>query len=126
MSAPAWLENLPPVPYRQRGVEPDRLYRLSRYMLMRPHGDGFVAESLITGRLVPLPNAVAVRTLLSLSMPTALGNLLGDTAEPKAVILLSFFNQCLQSGLICEVREDGTSAEGTGGNGSEKPGVPSF
>jgi oxazoline/thiazoline dehydrogenase len=88
-----------------------RCYRLSRHVQIRPEGDSFVAESLITGYCERLPNAAAIRLFLSLMTPADLGALLAPLDPRRSSALLTFFSRCLDGGLITAIAEDGTAEE---------------
>ena len=93
------------------GVAPGRPYKLSRFAWMQRHGDVLALESpLSPGRIVLNdPRATAlVHALTRPGTPTTVGNGIADLPA-EAVILL--FGLLAHAGAICEVDEDGATAE---------------
>jgi oxazoline/thiazoline dehydrogenase len=86
-------------------------YRLSRHLQLRPHGQGFIIQSLISGRHESLPNAGSLRLLLGFVEPVRLGKLLASVAPPKSTVALTVFKRWFESGFITEVDDYGATAE---------------
>lgn len=97
----------------QTCIESRRLYRLSRYLQFYCTPDGFVIESLMTGRRKLLPNTASLRVLLSLTEPAELGSLIDRVDFAQREKLIEFFDQCLESGLITDLTADGVATEDT-------------
>jgi len=92
-------------------IDPNLSYRLSRYCVLRPEGEGFVAESLVSGHRQALPNPTTIKLLLSLVLPVKLSSVL-ERVEPRHYdALLQFFERCVDEGLITAIGEDGTAVE---------------
>lgn len=89
----------------------DRRYRLSRYLQLRPNVNGFVVQSLISGHHESLPNAAAIRLLLSFAEPTRLVDLLASLTAAKSAAVITVLSRWLTTYVITEIDDDGTSAE---------------
>lgn len=88
-----------------------RRYRLSRYLQLRPEGDGFVAESLLTATPIKVMSPAALRLLLAWAQPTVPTALLDQLESRQREAALGFFERCLAAGLLTEVGDSGATAE---------------
>jgi len=87
--------------------DPHCCYQLSRYLQLRPEGEGFVAESLLTGRRRVLSTPASLRLFLSFSSRIRLSDLLSRASPAVAQALPVFLQGCLEDGLVTAIGEDG-------------------
>src|SRR3970040_2268214 len=90
-------------------LDSERCYRLSRYLQLQPSGQGFIVNSLITGRHELLPNSAAGRLLLSLSVPRKLAALLAPLDAARSTLVREVLGRWFESRLITEVADDGSA-----------------
>lgn len=92
-------------------LDPSQPYRLSRFLQLRPEGEGFVAESLRTGLPISVQSPAALRLLLAWAQPTRPDALLEQLDPDQREAVRGFFERCLAAGLLTAVTASGAAAE---------------
>jgi SagB-type dehydrogenase family enzyme len=90
------------------------LYQLSRQALLRPAGDGLLAEGPLGGAGLLLSNASRLRLVLAFLTPARPADLIAGLKERQQAALLSFFGHCHRLGLLTRIEEDGETEESKG------------
>lgn len=83
------------------------MHRLSRHVLIRPDGDGFVVETSLGRRSLPLVSPSAFRLLLAMVRPVRLADVVEAVPERQRPIVERFLKRCVEDGIVVPVSEDG-------------------
>ncbi|HEX2094200.1 MAG TPA: SagB family peptide dehydrogenase [Longimicrobiaceae bacterium] len=86
-------------------------YRLSRHVSIRPVPEGFLVESILSGRSFRLTSPSVFHVLLALTRPVRIGDLLEATGEAQRPGLLAFLEQCRELQILTVVNDDGLAEE---------------
>ena len=93
-------------------LDPTMVCRLSEYVQLYPENGVLIAESLVTGRHIRLPNPGRVRVLLSFVTPVAVENVIDAAPATVRAALGEFISLCLESGVLTQA--DGTESAPSG------------
>ena len=88
-------------------------YRLSRFVLLRTDGNGFVIESPLNTLQFPVAGPSVLRILEVLTRPHRLDSLLAAVGEQQQPVVKALMEGIFKAGLLTRVGEDGLTEEET-------------
>ncbi len=97
-----------------KAMSPDKAYRLSRFVSLRPTKEGLLAESLLSGRWLLVPNAAGQSLLLTFLSPVRPGDLLASLDQDKRPAVSRFLERCHEYRLLTAVDDDGETDDDRG------------
>ena len=87
-----------------QAFDPRRSYRLSRFAHLRPvEGGGLIAESPLSGSLLPLTNSTQIALVMGFLTASQPQEMVEGLDEDRRAALLGFFTECHRCGLLTAV-----------------------